>query len=97
MRFEFDAELWPFDATQRWVFLSLTADDSEYVREMPRERRAGFGSVRVRATIGDTVWLTSIFPQAGGGVYILPIKKAVRSAEGVDVGDVARVAVEVLD
>ena len=97
MRFEFDAELWPFDAGAKWVFLSVPEDESEYVRGMPRERRPGFGSVKVRATIGDTIWLTSIFPQSGGGLYILPVKKAVRLAESVEIGDVATVQLEILD
>jgi hypothetical protein len=96
MRFEFDAELWPFEAGAGWVFLSLPEDESELIRGLPREPRPGFGAVRVRVTIGGTSWLTSVFPQSGGGVYVLPVKKAVRAAEGIDVGDVARVALEVL-
>jgi hypothetical protein len=53
----------------------------------------GFGSVRVTATIGATTWKTSIFP-GSSGQYALPIKKAVRKAEALDVGDTATVRVE---
>jgi len=97
VKLRFDAELWPFDAGSKWVFLTLPDDESEAVREIPRPPAPGFGSVRVRVTIGETTWLTSVFPQAGGGPYILPVKKAVRAAEGVEIGDVASVTLEVLD
>ena len=51
----------------------------------------GFGSVRVEVTLGETTWRTSVFPEAASGCFVLPVKKAVRRAEGVDPGDVGRV------
>ena len=57
----------------------------------------GFGSVRVRATVGATSWTTSVFPDAARGAYVLPVKKAVRRAEGLDEGDPADVVLEVLE
>jgi len=43
-------------------------------------------------------WTTSVFPEGrDGGAYVLPVKKAVRTAEGVGLGDVVRLAVETLD
>lgn len=60
----FEAQLWEWDArrTDSWVFVSLPADASEDIRELAAEPRRGFGSVRVRVTIGATSWKTSIFP-----------------------------------
>jgi hypothetical protein len=52
--------------------------------------------VRVRATVGGSTWTTSIFPDKARG-YVLPLKRPVRAAEGLDVGDVATVSVELLD
>ena len=92
----FDAELWPHQVGEAWVFVSVPDEESEYIRGIPREQRPGFGAVKVRATIGATTWLTSVFPQGGGGVYILPVKKAVRTAEGLEVGDVATVELELV-
>lgn len=86
---------WPTTAAS-WFFVNLSAEASEIIRDMPRETRAGFGSVRVQVTIGATTWRTSIFPDSKAGVYILPVKKAVRLAEGVDVGDTVKVTVAVL-
>jgi Domain of unknown function (DUF1905) len=95
----FDAELWLWDARTQdsWTFVSLPADESEEIRDLVGGRVAGFGSVRVTATIGATRWQTSIFPDAAKGVYTLPVKKAVRRAEGLAAGDSARVTVELRD
>jgi len=94
----FDAELWLWDArrTQSWTFVSLPAGQSEEIRDLAGGLRRGFGSVRVRATIGTSTWTTSIFPGSQGG-YVLPVKRPVRVAEGLDVGDMATVTVELID
>jgi len=86
---------WPTTAAS-WFFVNLSAEASEIIRDMPRETRAGFGSVRVEVMIGNTKWRTSIFPDSKAGVYILPVKKAVRTAESLEVGDTVEVTVAVL-
>ena len=80
-----------------WVFVTLPQDLSDSIRDLPREPRPGFGSLHVEATIGTTTWKTSIFPTANGGSYVLPVKKAVRVAEGVAVLDSVTVSITVLD
>ena len=50
----------------------------------------------MRATIGTSTWTTSIFPGSQGG-YVLPVKRPVRVAEGLDAGDMATVTVELID
>ena len=47
---------------------------------------AHFGSVRVRAQIGDVTWQTSVFPLNSGG-YLLPVKAEVRKRAGIGAGD----------
>jgi hypothetical protein len=95
---EFEAELWRWDARRddSWTFVSLPPEASEEIRELTEGHHRGFGSVRVRARVGSTSWTTSIFPGSGGGPYVLPVKRAVRQAEHLDVGDRAAVSVEVL-
>jgi hypothetical protein len=94
----FDAELWRWDARRAdaWIFVSLPADDSEEIHDLAGGQRRGFGSVRVRATIGTSTWTTSIFPSSQSG-YVLAVKRPVRVAEALDVGDVATVTVELID
>jgi Domain of unknown function (DUF1905) len=95
----FDAELWMWDARRAdsWTFVSMPADASEEIRELAGGSRRGFGSLRVRVTVGGSTWTTSIFPSSGGAGYVLPIKRAVRRAEALDVGDLATVTVKLID
>jgi len=94
----FDSELWLWDArsTETWTFVSVPADVSEDIRELTAGPRRGFGAVRVRVTIGGSEWATSIFPGSEGR-YALPVKRAVRKAEGLDVGDTTTVTIELVD
>jgi len=48
-------------------------------------------------TVGGSTWSTSVFPDTKRGSYLLPVKKAVRTAEGVGDGDDVDVSLEVLD
>jgi hypothetical protein len=93
----FEAELWLWDARRAdtWVFVSLPASQSDEIRDLAGGLRRGFGSLRVRAAIGGSTWTTSIFPDREAG-YVLPVKRPVRVAEALDVGDTATVTVELL-
>lgn len=94
---DFDADVYLWEArTQSWFFAGVPAELSELIREIPRPFR-GFGSVRVRARIGGSEWRTSIFPDADRGAYVLPLKRAVRDAEGIVAGGVVAVRLEILD
>jgi hypothetical protein len=54
----------------------------------------GFGSLRVTARIGETSWQTSVFPSRETG-WMLPVKAAVRKAEGLAEGDEVVLTLEV--
>ena len=95
----FEAGLWVWDArrTDTWTFVTLPADASEHIRDVAGGARRGFGSLRVRVTVGGSTWTTSIFPDSIRGSYVLPIKRRVREAEALDAGDIATVTVELID
>lgn len=96
---EFEAELWLWQARrpESWTFVTLPADASEEIRELTGGQARGFGSVRVRVTVGGSVWTTSIFPGSAQSGYVLPVKRAVRTAEALDTGDTVSVTVELVD
>ena len=52
-----------------------------------------WGVVPVRARIGRTGFTTAMFPREG--TWFLPVKVAVRRAEGIDLGDVVDVSPQV--
>jgi hypothetical protein len=91
MQLRFDAELWVTEGEAGWHFITLPVDLAEEVRDHSEGRTAGFGSVPVKVTIGATSWSTSIFPDKRRNSFVLPVKKAIRKAEQLDVGDVADV------
>lgn len=94
---EFTAPLWRWAArTDEWVFVSLPEDVSAEIAAVPR-LRAGFGAVKVQVQVGGSRWRTSVFPQSADGPYVLPLKRAVRLAEGLEVGDEARIVVRPVD
>ena len=94
--FEVDAPLWQVE-NGSWVFASLPFDVADEIDELTRGRQGGFGSVRVEATLGPTTWRTSLFPDKGRETFVLPVKKAVRTAADVAPGDVARVRLRLVD
>ena len=96
-RFSFTAEVWEHDGPAAWHFVSLPEPDADDIEEMFGHEAKGFGSLRVEVTIGATTWSTSIFPDAKRGTYVLPVKKAVRAAEGLEAGSRADVALVVLE
>ncbi|MBI1378630.1 MAG: DUF1905 domain-containing protein [Frankiales bacterium] len=81
---------WPGAAA--WYFVALPDEVADDVRS--RRERVGFGSVRVRVTLGATTWGTSVFPDSASGSYLLPVKAAVRRAEDLDDGSEVRVRLE---
>jgi hypothetical protein len=97
--YEFEADLWEWEArrTDSWTFVSVPTDVADEVLELTAPFARGFGSVRVEVTVGGTAWRTSIFPDSKRRTYVLPIKKAVRRAEKLEVGDTARVRLTLVD
>lgn len=89
-RYRFTSPLWIWEASGEgsWHFVTLPEDAADEIKAITDGGvRRGFGSVRVEVTVGPTTWRTSIFPSKESGSYVLPVKKAVRTAAGVDEGD----------
>jgi hypothetical protein len=90
----FDAPLWRHEGNAAWFFVTAPADAGDRIDNQAPFPRAGFGSVKVEATIGNSTWSTSVFP--GNDGWALPVKKQVRKAEGIDDGDVVRVTLNIV-
>lgn len=78
-----------------WHFLTVPPEVSEELALEAGPPR-GFGSIRVEVSIGTTSWRTSVFPDSGAGTYVLPVKKQVRRAEGLEAGSSCEVTLEVV-
>jgi hypothetical protein len=95
--FEFAAPLWLHPGAEGWHFVSVPLDVGADIRDLTAGVRRGFGSVRVAVVVGRTSWRTSVFPESGGGSYLLPMKKSVRTAERLVVGEPVTVRLELTD
>ena len=102
--FTFTGLLWQWQAKQgtaepgSWCFVTVPAEISADIRDsmaMLGRPPRGFGSVPVRVEVGGSQWETSVFPDAASGCFVLPVKKAVRLAEGVEEGDALTVTLRV--
>lgn len=78
-----------------WHFAYVDDKQSKKLREIPRKKTRGFGSVKVRAKIGTSIWDTSLFPSKEGP-YLLAIKKSVRFEESIEAGDTVKVSCSIL-
>ncbi|NYI99740.1 hypothetical protein HNR19_000439 [Nocardioides thalensis] len=97
--YDFEAPLWQWRARDAqpgsWFFVSLPFEMADEIEAIAGPGK-GFGSVRVEVTVGSQTWRTSLFPSGEEETYVLPVKKPVRAAEGLDEGDTCRVSLRLI-
>ncbi|MGH1564498.1 DUF1905 domain-containing protein [Mumia sp. DW29H23] len=92
--YAFASSVWRAPGDAAWHFVTLPPDVSDDIRARSHGGdRPGFGSVSVRVRVGGSRWDTSVFPDSRSGCYVLPLKKPVRRAEGLEEGDEVEVEV----
>lgn len=96
MEIEFKDKLKKYKGTAGWHYVNTPGKYTKDIK-MFQLPGAGFGSVKVNAKIGYTKWDTSVFYDSEDKVYILFIKKSVREAEGLTVGDNISCSIKIID
>ncbi|MGL5817770.1 MAG: DUF1905 domain-containing protein [Phycicoccus sp.] len=91
----FEAALWRWRGGS-WFFVTVPEAVSDAVDELVGDATGGFGSVRVEVTVGASTWRTSLFPSSEEQAFVLPVKKAVRTSEGLDEGEPAAFVIRLL-
>ncbi|MBS1718291.1 MAG: DUF1905 domain-containing protein [Armatimonadetes bacterium] len=92
MILEFTAEAIYWRGPAPFVYVPVPTDLSQEIKSVSCLVTYGWGCIPVRVRIGNTEFKTSLFPT--DGVYLVPVKAAVQKAEGVNVGEVAKVRLE---
>jgi hypothetical protein len=92
MRIEFTGTVFVWRGPAPFFFVAVPEAESEEVRAIASAVTYGWGMIPVRVRIGATEWRTSLFPKEGR--YLVPLKDAVRRAEGFGEGDAVGVRVE---
>ena len=93
MRIEFSGTIWHWRGPAPFYFVTVPEEDCRELKAVSGAVTYGWGMIPVTARIGATTWKTSLFPKDGR--YLLPLKDAVRRAEGLAEGDEVGVVLEV--
>lgn len=93
MRIEFSGPIWYWRGPAPFFFVTVPEEDSRELKAVSGAVTYGWGMIPVTARIGATTWKTSLFPKEGR--YLVPLKDAVRRAEGLGEGDEVAVVLEV--
>lgn len=86
MELRFSGEIWWWRGPAPFHFVTVPPEACEEITEVAAAVTYGWGMVPVTVHVGVTTWTTSLWPQDGG--YVVPLKDAVRRAEGLALGDV---------
>lgn len=95
MNLEFSGEVVYWRGPAPFHFVMVPEPQASELREVAAELTYGWGCVPARGRIGDTAFSTALFPK--DGTFAVPIKVAVRRAEGIELGDVLAVSLELDD
>jgi hypothetical protein len=90
---EFEAEVFQWRGPAPYFFVATPAHVDDFLHAHLGELTYGWGGIPAQVRIGDTEVTTSLMPK--DGVYLVPLKVALRRAEGLDDGNDVRVRLQV--
>jgi hypothetical protein len=93
MHLEFRGEITYWRGPSPFHFVAVPVDGCREIHAISSLVTYGWGVIPVTVRIGRTEWTTSLFPKDGG--YLVPIKDAVRKAEGLALGDEPTIALTI--
>lgn len=85
MNLTFSGEVWHWRGPAPFFFVTVSEPEAAQLQEMSAMVTYGWGMIPAVLTIGDTTWETALWPKDGG--YVVPLKAAVRKAEGIEEAD----------
>jgi len=81
--------VWPGEVGRHFVYVQ-----KNIVKKIKKMHSRGF--VKIQATLGKTIWQTSLFPYKKEETFLLALKKNVRQKECIFDGDLVKVKIELL-
>ena len=85
MDFEVSGEVIEWRGPAPFYFLPMSQEQSEELELYKRELSYGWGVIPAKVRLGETEVTTSLIPRSG--VFLVPLKDALRKPMGVSVGD----------
>jgi hypothetical protein len=93
MDLEFSGIVWEWRGPAPYFFVTVPEEESALIQSAAAMVTYGWGMIPVEAETGSSRWKTSLFAKDGG--YVVPLKDAIRKAEGIDVDDTITVMLNV--
>lgn len=84
LQFDIAGEVFEWRGPAPYYYLAVPDAESQEIQDASSLLTYGWGVIPARVTLGGTTWTTSLFPKDGR--YLVPLKDAVRRAEGVEPG-----------
>jgi Domain of unknown function (DUF1905) len=90
---EFEAEVFQWRGPAPYFFVATPTHVDDFLHAHLGELTYGWGGIPAQVRVGDTEVTTSLLPK--DGIYLVPLKVALRRAEGIDDGDDVQVRLQV--
>jgi len=94
-KYHFRAKIWKYQGDSSWYFATLPILLSKKIRVKHCGQEEGWGRLKASASIGNTIWNTSIWYDTKKGAYILPVKLIIRKKENIETGSNVRVTLKI--
>ncbi len=94
MELEFSGTVFSWRGPAPYHFVDVPEPQCTELSDVAGLVSYGWGMVPVTGRIGGTDFTTSLWPRDGG--YVVPLKDAVRRAEGIELDDVVTVVLRVV-
>lgn len=91
--YQLQAKIFKWTGKGAWFFIRIEKETAEIIKDNFGMFAAGWGSLPVNVTIGNSTWKTSIFPEKQ--TYLLPIKSQIRKAENINEDDTLTLNLEI--
>ena len=85
MNIEFNNKILFWRGPAPWYFVPVPVQESRELKEISKLVTYGWGVIPVQVRIGNTEWVTSLFPKDDH--YLVPLKASIRKAENLQEGD----------
>src|SRR5215203_5901511 len=94
MELQVTGEVWEWRGPAPYYFVTVPDDESAQLASVAAGVTYGWGMIPVRGGVGETDFETSLWPKDGR--YVVPLKDALRGAEGIEDGDLVTVRLRVV-
>ena len=89
MDFRFTSEVIEWRGPAPFYFIEVPLKYSPEIKTIAADKSYGWGVLHAMVTIKDETFKTALFPKQG--LYLIPLKIAVRKPLGIELGDTVKV------